>query len=84
MNVAKRKTDSLASCIIQYTDPIIIKMESTEWTVIKSQSKKRSRKTSEDDDEKCTFCKRYTSECGGDHVDEMRDIARQQRVKFKQ
>jgi hypothetical protein len=84
MNLAKPKTDSLCSWIIQYTDPIIIKMESNEWTVVKSQVKKRARKISEVDDEKCTFCKRYTSECGGDHVDEMRDIARQQRTKLKQ
>jgi len=28
-------------------------------------------------DEKCTFCGEMESECGGDHVDEMRDIIRE-------
>jgi hypothetical protein len=59
-------------------------MESNEWTVVKSQNKKRTRNIIEDDDEKCTFCKRYTSQCGGDHGDEMRDIARERRTRFKQ
>lgn len=74
------KTDSLA---VQLD---IVKMSSInddKWIVVISQSQKRFRKIIQMDDRKCSFCKRSTNECDGDHGDEMRDISRQQRIRFK-
>lgn len=53
-----------------------------EWQTVVSKSNLKKLKKSKVVYEKCTFCGRCESICGGDHGDEMRDIMRERTSRY--